>query len=98
MIESIAFRGEVEMGFRVVWAVIREAGESWLDDRAPRIAAALAFFTALSLAPLLVIALVIAGAAYGAEAARGEVAGKLAALVGERPAAAVEEIVANAHG
>ena len=58
----------------------------------------LAFFTALSLAPLLVIALVIAGAAYGAEAARGEVAGKLAGLVGERPAAAVEEIVAHAHG
>ena len=85
------------MRFRAVWEVVQEAGESWLDDRAPRIAAAIAFFTALSLAPLLVIALVIAGAAYG-ENARGEVAGKLTGLVGEQAASAVDQIVANAHG
>lgn len=84
------------MRFRAIWEVVQEAGESWLDDRAPRIAAALAFFTALSLAPLLVIALLIAGAAYG-ENARGEVTGKLTGLVGEQAAAAVEEIVSNAH-
>ncbi|MCE9566811.1 MAG: YihY/virulence factor BrkB family protein [Planctomycetes bacterium] len=85
------------MGSRVIWSVFREAGEAWLDDRAPRIAAAIAFFTALSLAPLLVITLVIAGAAYGAEA-RGDVAEKLVGLVGEQGASAVEEIVANARG
>jgi len=84
------------MRFSVIWEIVREAGESWLDDRAPRIAAALAFFTALSLAPLLVIALVIAGAAYG-ENARGEVTGKLTGIVGEQAASAVEEIVTNAH-
>jgi len=85
------------MGLPVIWSVFREAGEAWLDDRAPRIAAALAFFTALSLAPLLVITLLIAGAAYGA-GARGDVAAKLVDLVGEQGAEAVEEIVANAHG
>jgi membrane protein len=84
------------MRFREIWDVVYEAGDSWLDDRGPRIAAALAFFTALSLAPLLVIALVIAGAAYG-ESARGEVSGKLTGLVGEQAATAVEEIVANAR-
>ncbi|OWK42120.1 YihY/virulence factor BrkB family protein [Fimbriiglobus ruber] len=86
------------MKLLVIWTVVYEAGEAWLDDRAPRIAAALAFFTALSLAPLLVIALLIAGAVYGSEAARGEVAGKLTGLVGEQAAAAVEEIVANSRG
>ncbi|WP_439623798.1 YihY/virulence factor BrkB family protein [Gemmata sp.] len=86
------------MRLRVVWDVVREAGEAWLDDRAPRIAAALAFFTALSLAPLVVIALAIAGAVYGTDAARGEVAERLAGLVGEQAAAAVEGAVANAHG
>jgi membrane protein len=85
------------MRFSVIWKVVQEAGESWLDDRAPRIAAALAFFTALSLAPLLVIALVIAGTAYG-ESARGEVASKLTGLVGEEAATSVETIVENAHG
>lgn len=86
------------MRLLVIWAVVYEAGDAWLDDRAPRIAAALAFFTALSIAPLLVIALLIAGTAYGEEAARGEVAGKLTGLVGEQAAAAVEEIVANSRG
>jgi membrane protein len=85
------------MRIKVIWAVVREAGESWLDDKAPRIAAALAFFTALSFAPLLVIALTIAGAAYG-ESTRGEVTAKLTGLVGEQAAAAVEELIANAHG
>jgi len=84
------------MGLRVIWDVVREAGEAWLDDRAPRIAAALSFFTALSIAPLLVIALAMAGAAYG-EGARGEVAAKLTGLVGEEAAVAVAEIVANAR-
>jgi membrane protein len=86
------------MGLRGIWAVVWEAGDAWLDDRAPRIAAALAFFTALSLAPLLVIVLVIAGSVYGDGAARGEVAAKLTGLVGEQGAAAVQEIVANARG
>jgi membrane protein len=84
------------MRFRAIWDILFEAGDFWLDDRGPRIAAALAFFTALSLAPLLVIAIVIAGAAYG-ESARGEVSGKLTGLVGEQAATAVEEIVANAR-
>ncbi|QDU19522.1 YihY/virulence factor BrkB family protein [Urbifossiella limnaea] len=84
------------MKLRVIWDVVREAGEAWLDDRAPRIAAALAFFSALSIAPLLVIALAMAGAAYG-DRARGEVAAKLTGLVGEEAAAAVGEIVANAR-
>jgi membrane protein len=87
----------MNMRFSVIWEVVQKAGESWLDDRAPRIAAALAFFTALSLAPLLVIALMIAGTAYG-ESARGEVASKLTGLVGEEAATSVETIVENAHG
>ena len=29
------------MGLRGIWAVVYEAGDAWLDDRAPRIAAAL---------------------------------------------------------
>ncbi|HYH63063.1 MAG TPA: YihY/virulence factor BrkB family protein [Urbifossiella sp.] len=84
------------MGLRVVWDVVREAGGAWLDDRAPRIAAALAFFTALSIAPILVIALAMAGAAYG-DGARGEVAAKLTGLVGEEAAVGVGELVANAR-
>lgn len=80
---------------RATWEIVRTAGEEWLDDRAPRIGAALAFFTALSLAPLLVIALALAGLVYGEEAARGEVSSRLAGFVGTDAARTVESVLAN---
>jgi membrane protein len=85
------------MRVKILWGIVWEAGEAWLDDRAPRIGAAIAFFAALSLAPILVIALVIAGLVYGEEAARGEVAGQLAGLVGEEAASTVEGAVATSR-
>jgi membrane protein len=85
------------MRVEALWEIVREASEAWLDDRAPRIGAAIAFFTALSLAPILVIALVIAGLVYGEEAARGEVASQLAGLVGEEAATTVEGAVATSR-
>ncbi len=84
------------MSLRTFWIVIRQAGEAWIDDRAPRIGAALAFYTALSLSPLLVILLAIAGLAYGEDAARGEVSDQIKGFVGESGAAAVEAVLANA--
>jgi membrane protein len=85
------------MRVKALWGIVRQASEAWLDDRAPRIGAAIAFFTALSLAPILVIALVIAGLVYGEEAARGEVASQLAGLVGEEAATTVEGAVATSR-
>ena len=83
------------MSVRVYWDVIREAGEAWIDDRAPRIGAALAFYTALSLSPLLVIVLAIASLAFGEEAARGQVADQIKGMVGEAGASTVEAVLAN---
>lgn len=83
------------MRVKALWEVVRDAGDAWLDDRGPRIGAAIAFFTALSLAPILVISLVIAGLVYGEGAARGEVADQLAGLVGAEAAKTVEGVLAN---
>jgi membrane protein len=85
------------MRAKALWEIVRQAGRAWLDDRAPRIGAAIAFFTALSVAPILVIALVLAGLVYGEQAARGEVAAKLAGLVGEEPASSIEGVVATSR-
>ena len=74
---------------------ILKAGEAWIDDKAPRIGAALAFYMALSLSPLLVIFLAIAGMIYGEEAARGGIADQIAGVVGEQSAKSIEEILAN---
>ncbi len=83
------------MNIKSVWGIVREAGEAWIDDRAPRIGAALAFYTALSLSPLLVIVLAIAGLVYGEEAARGGVSGRIAGFVGQREAETIETVLSN---
>ena len=85
------------MRVKVLWEVVRDAGDAWLDDRAPRIGAAIAFFTTLSLAPLLVISLVFAGLVYGKGAARGEVADQLAGFVGAEAAKTIEGVIATSR-
>jgi uncharacterized BrkB/YihY/UPF0761 family membrane protein len=37
------------------WALVKDAGQAWVDDYAPSMGAALAYYTVFSLAPLLLI-------------------------------------------
>lgn len=74
----------------------REAIADWLDDRSPRKAAALAFYTLFSLAPILIIAINVAAIAFGEEAARGEVVDQISGLVGESGALAVQALIDDA--
>ena len=48
----------------------RESVSAWIDDYAPSMGAAIAYYTVFSIAPLLVIVIAIAGIVFGAEAAR----------------------------
>jgi membrane protein len=61
-----------------------------------RLAAALAYYTLFSIAPLLVVALGIAGLAFGEDAARGQIFGPLQSLLGAKSADAVQNAVAAA--
>jgi membrane protein len=69
---------------------------SWLDDRAPTIGAAIAFYTMFSLAPMLVIVVAVAGFVFGREAAEGALFGELAKLVGPDSAGAVQAMLRSA--
>jgi len=53
------------MKLRELPALFKEAAFAWFDDNAPRLGAALAYYTIFALAPLLVIAVAIAGAVFG---------------------------------
>jgi membrane protein len=66
---------------------------AWLADGAPRLGAAIAFYTMFSLAPLLVIAIALAGAVLGVEAARGQIVAQIAGLVGTPAADAIESMI-----
>ena len=54
------------------WQVLKTAGQEWMKDKIPQLGAALAFYSVLSLAPLLIIAIAVAGLVFGEEAASGQ--------------------------
>ena len=79
----------------VSWQLLKRAGQAWLDDYAPSMGAALAYYTVFSLAPLLLIVIAIAGLVFGADAARGEIFGQLRGLMGDDAAKGIEALLAS---
>ena len=77
------------------WQLVKRAGQAWLDDYAPSMGAALAYYTVFSLAPLLLIVIAIAGLVFGADAARGEIFGQLRGLMGDDAAKGIEALLAS---
>ncbi len=71
----------------------KQAVEHWGQDQVPRLAASLAFYTILSLAPLLLIAITVAGSITSAGEARGRVVQEITALLGPDGARAVQSLV-----
>lgn len=81
---------------RVV-TLFKETGVEWYEDEAPRKAASLAFYTLLSMAPLVLFSIALAGLAYGEDTARGQIAEQLSSVVGPQASAAIESVARNAH-
>jgi membrane protein len=79
-----------------IWNLIRKSVEAWLDDYAPSMGAALAYYTLFSLAPLLIIAIAVAGLVFGQEAARGEIVAQMQGLIGHEGAVAVQGLLKSA--
>ena len=89
-------QGAGEVNLRKIPGLLKETASDWLDDKAPRLAASLALYTLLSLAPLLILAVSVAGLLFGEDAAKGQIAGQLAGILGDKGALAVQAILANA--
>ena len=83
------------MKLKNIWPLLKQTFVEWDEDKAPRLAAALSYYTAFSLAPLLVIAIAVAGFFFGEEAARGEIVGQIQGLIGRQAAFAVQELIEN---
>lgn len=79
------------------WAMLRETAAKWSEDRAAQLGAALAFYSLLSLAPLLLIAIAVAAFFIGDAAAEAELVGKLENTVGSDGAGAIQQLLANAQ-
>lgn len=77
--------------------VLITAGKEWVEDKAPRLAAALSYYTAFSLPPLLVLLIGIAGLIYGADAVRDRMVDQIAGLIGADPARLLGEAIVEAQ-
>ncbi len=90
------YRPSIWPDARALWAIVRDSAYAWIEDRAPRKGAALAFYMVFSMAPIVIIATAIAGAFFGDAAARGEIFAQAKSLLGAAGAQAVQTIIASA--
>ena len=93
---SVRARPETNVSFETLWQLAKETATEWMNAKPFRLSAALAYYTLFSIAPLLVVALGIAGLAFGEDAARGQIFGPLQSLLGAKSADAVQNAVAAA--
>lgn len=77
--------------------VFRQASSEWINDNARRLGASVAFYTLLSLAPVLVIAVAVAAVVYGQEAAQGRLASEIQGIAGSDVARSIQEIIIRAY-
>ncbi len=92
-LSSGKFQAEVKRDASWVMGAIKKFGE----DRCAAMAASIAFYSAFSLAPTLVMVIAVAGWVFGAEAARGQLFHQVNGMLGDQAAASVQSIVENAH-
>ena len=76
--------------------MLKETFSDFIEDNALSRAAAIAFYTVLSIGPVLLICIAIAGLVFGEEAAQGAIFGQLQGLMGDQAAQMVQSMVASA--
>ena len=76
--------------------LLKTTASEWMSDKSMRLSAALAYYSVFSLAPLLIVAISIAGAIFGEDAARGAVREQLTGALGSEAALAVQEMISGA--
>lgn len=86
------------MNAKSLWSATKEVFAEFFDDSPFILAAALSFYTLLSLAPLLVVLVAAASMIWGQQAAQGQLVDQISAYTGQEGAEAIEQILANASG
>lgn len=76
-----------------IWANIKEAVRGFGQHKVPRLAAALAYYTLFSLAPLLVIIIAVVGLIFGTEEARSQLVSQIQGVVGADTANLIRDMI-----
>jgi membrane protein len=82
------------MNAQAVWDLLKNTFTDWSEDKAPRLAAALAYYTVFAIAPILVIAIAVAKM-FGFSGAQNEIVGQVSGVVGQQAGEAIRTMVEN---
>jgi membrane protein len=87
----------IMQSLKVGWSLLKESAVKWDEDKVPRLAAALSYYTVFAMAPILVIVIAVASVVFGQEAAQGQIVGQIEGLVGHDGAVAIQDILKNSR-
>jgi membrane protein len=93
---SRARRGPVSTKRRSLWQFLKDVVSQWIEDQPFQLASSLSYYALFSLAPLLIIAISVAGLAFGREAAQNRIVETLQGMVGQESAQAIQGMIQNA--
>jgi membrane protein len=85
------------MQYKTLWPLLRQTFTAWNDHEAPRIGAALAFYTILSLATLVILTIAIVGLILGHSTAQTELLGQVESTIGAKGSEAVRGLIEQAQ-
>ena len=85
------------MNYKTIWPILRQTFSAWNEHDAPRLGAALAFYTILSLAPLVILVIAIAAFVFGHSTAQNQLLGQVESMVGRQGSDAVKGMIEQAQ-
>ena len=77
------------MNMTALWKLLTDTFTEWNEDKPFQLAAALSYYTLFSLAPLLIIAIAVAGLFFGRDTTQHQIISTMQGLVGPQGAQAI---------
>ena len=81
------------MKHKMIWSMLRQTLAKWNEHEAPRLGAALAFYTILSLAPLMILVIAIVSVFFGHSTAQAQILNQVENMIGPQGAEAVKAMI-----
>jgi membrane protein len=85
-----------EANRKSLWQFLKDVFTQWIGDEPFLLASSLSYYTLFSLAPLLVIAIAVAGFVFGREAAQNQIVETIGGMIGPESAQAIQGMIENA--
>lgn len=86
----------IRKNIATTWIIIKEAYDLFIDNKALRMSAALAYYTVFSIAPMLIVIISLCDIFYGKAAIEGNIYGQIQSFVGKDAALQIEQVIRSA--